>query len=64
MICKAVAAAKGHTSGQEDAWFQLAIGNYERYVDLLKHARGSVGFEAKKQERLEILARYREAARF
>lgn len=43
------------------AWRELAVGNYERYVDILKHARGSAGFEAKKSECLAELESFREA---
>ena len=43
------------------AWRELAVGNYERYVDVLKHAHGSAGFETKKIECLAELESYREA---
>jgi hypothetical protein len=43
------------------AWRELASGNYERYVDVLKHAHGSAGFETKKIECLAELESYREA---
>ena len=69
MICKMLSTAKekaraagtDDTGGEEMAWRELAVGNYERYVDVLKHACGSVGFEAKKTECLAELDSYREA---
>lgn len=41
------------------AWRDLAVGNLERYVDMLKHARGPAAFEVKKREYLAELESYR-----
>ena len=60
MICKALSTAKEQTHETEDPWLQLAVGNYERYVDLLTHAHGSWGFELKKREYLGVLSGYRD----
>ncbi|GIZ41237.1 hypothetical protein CKM354_000455000 [Cercospora kikuchii] len=60
MICKVLSTAKEQTNGQEEPWLQLAVGNIERYMDLLHHARGSFAFEVKKQEYLNVLWGYRE----
>ncbi|KAK4621450.1 hypothetical protein CLAFUW4_06621 [Fulvia fulva] len=60
MICKALSTAKEQTDGNEDPWLQLAVGHYERYVDLLTHAHGSWAFELKKREYLNVLAGYRD----
>lgn len=60
MICKALTAAKEQMQGRADPWMLLAVANFERYVDLLKHAQGSNAFELKKQEYLMVLSEYRE----
>lgn len=68
MICKMLSTGKDkagtgadEAGGEEMAWRELAVGNYERYVDVLKHAHGSAGFETKKSECLAELESYREA---
>jgi hypothetical protein len=68
MICKMLSTGKDkagtgadEAGGEEMAWRELASGNYERYVDVLKHAHGSAGFETKKIECLAELESYREA---
>jgi hypothetical protein len=69
MICKMLSTAKDKAwaSGADEAgeeavaWKDLAVGNYERYVDVLRHACGSAGFEAKKSECLAELESYRVA---
>lgn len=59
MICKVLSTAREQTNETEDPWLQLAVGNHERYVDLLTHAQGSWAFELKKREYLDVLSGYR-----
>ncbi|KAF2164231.1 hypothetical protein M409DRAFT_25573 [Zasmidium cellare ATCC 36951] len=45
----------------DESWLQLAVADFDRYVDLLVHAHGTDGFEVIKVERLALLEAQRKS---